>query len=80
MPRVGAVAAGARFPPSGARMDRDGLPLIMGDDLGVPERMRAMANRWFGKFQTDGDSACAIHALVGSDHTGVLRHADARSF
>ena len=61
-------------------MDRDGLPLIMGDDPGVPERVRAMANRRFRKLQTEGDTACAIHALVGSDHSGVLRHADARGF
>ena len=80
MPRVGAVAAGARFPPSGTRMDRDGCPLIMGDDPGVPERLRAMVNRRFRKLETDGDGACAIHALAGSDHSGVLRHADARGF
>ena len=33
-------------------MDRDGWPLIMGDDPGVPERVRAMANRRFRKLQT----------------------------
>ena len=80
MHRVGVFAAGARFPHSGPRMDLDGWPLIMGDDPGVPDRVRAMTNRRFKKLQTEGDSACAIHALVGSDASGVLRHADARRF
>ena len=39
-----------------------------------------MVNRRFSKVETDGDGACGIHALAGSDHSGVLRHADARGF
>ena len=39
-----------------------------------------MGNRRFAKLETDGDGACAIHALAGSDHSGVLRHSDARGF
>ena len=58
-------------------MDRDGCLLIIGDDPGVPERLRAMVNRRFRKVETNGDGACAIHALAGIDHSGVPRHADA---
>ena len=80
MPRVGAFAAKARTLHSGTRMDRDGWPLVMGDNPGVPDRVRAMTNRRFRKLQTEGDTACAIHALVGCDVSGVLRHPDARRF
>ena len=41
------LEAFTRMDSSGTRMGRDGWPLIMGDDPGVPGRVRAMTNRRF---------------------------------
>ena len=68
------------MPRNGVRLDTDGRPLIVGNGLGVPEKVQAIVNRRYREIPTQNDGACGIHALVGKNCSGRLRHPDPRGF
>ena len=63
-----------------ANLGLEGHPLIMGDSPGIPGKVRAMANERFRPIRTNGDGACGIHALFGTESHRGLHQADARMF
>ena len=63
-----------------ASLERESYPLVLGDGPGVPGKVAAMVNHLFRQIRTNGDGACGIHALFGSDSHRGLYKADARIF